>query len=189
MNAQDITEALLNINPELEKIFRAIHVVSKDRDWKGKAHPELNFIKHFYRPKFLVIISKQIHIYIIGDSDKGHTYHILNLEGYHADYMVISKKDLNDVIKNTVSEALFLPDDFYDRIIYINDIPKDVEDERNHVFVFNRVTKLNSSMFRVSKWTIGADVIYDVDNEINNYNDKNTNATKILAQIYDDCFK
>ena len=177
MTTQDITEALLSINPKLYPIFKASHVISDDRPWMAKAHPEYNFIKYFFDPSFIVIISKQIHIYIVGDKDKGKTYHIINLEGYHADHLVMGLRELTGLIKETVNSKLFLPNNFYDRIIYMHD---------EELFIFNRVSALNCSMFTSkSKWTFGtrADTIYDVGYE-SNIKEKNTNASQILDEIY-----
>lgn len=180
MTAQDVTEALLSINPNLEKLFRAAHVIaSPDREWKAKAHPEYPFLKYFFDPKFLVIISQQIHIFIIGDKEKRNSHHILNLEGYHADHMVLSKGELTDLIREQSKEKLFLPDNFYDRIIYMHN---------EELFIFNRVSALNYNMFTGrSKWTIGASAIYDVDSE-SKVKEKNTNAQEILNEIYKECF-
>lgn len=179
MTAQDITEAILNINPSVKPLFIAAHVISEDRLWEGKAHPEYPFIKYFFDPKFIVVISKQIHIYIIGDKDKGNKYNVLNLEGYHADHMIINKNELTGIIKETVNAKLFLPNNFYDRIIYMHN---------EELFIFNRVTALNCSMFTTkSKWTVGADTIYDVNYEAT-IKERNTNAYEILNEIYSECF-
>lgn len=179
MTAQTITEALLNINPNIEPLFRAAHIISEERPWKGVSHPEYPFVKYFFSPKFIVIVSKQIHVYIIGDKDKGNKRHVINIEGYHADHMVINKHELTKLIKDTVSEKLFLPNNFYDRIIYMT---------QEELFIFNRVTALNCNMFTSkSKWTVGADTIYDVNYE-SGIREKNTNAYEILKEIYKECF-
>lgn len=177
MTAQDITEAILSINPKVESLFRAAHIISDDRKYGPKGHPEYPFLKHFFDPKFIVVISKQIHVYIIGDKDKGKKYHIVNIEGYHADHMVITLRELTGLIKTTVNEKLFLPNNFYDRIIYMHN---------EELFIFNRVNALNCSMFTgKSKWTYGnsASTIYDVDYEAT-IKERNTSAYKILDQIY-----
>ena len=182
MTAQTATEALLYLNPGIESKLRAVHVLSKDRPWTAKAHPEYAYMKYFHNPKILEIISKQIHIYIIGDLDykNGNRFHIINLEGFHADHMILTKKELTELIKETVKTPLFLPNNFYDRIIYING---------ESLFIFNRVSALQSNMFsNKSKWTIGADVIYDAEYELS-IKEKNTNATEILNEIYEDCFR
>lgn len=179
MTTEQVVEAILNINPYTEKLFRAAHVINDtDRKWKAKPHSEYPFLKYFFDPKFIVIISKQIHVYLVGDKDKGKTYHIINIEGYHADHLVTPLKDLTGKIKEAVSAKLFLPNNFYDRIIYMHD---------EELFIFNRVTALNCNMFTSkSKWTFGttADTIYNVDYEAN-INEKNTSAYEILNQIYD----
>jgi hypothetical protein len=39
-----------------------------------------------------------------------------------------------------------------------------------------------------SKWTVGADTMYDAEYELS-IAEKNTNATEILNEIYSDCFE
>lgn len=178
MTTQDIVEAILSINPNVKPLFKAAHIISEERQYGPKAHSEYPFLKFFFDPKFIVVISKQIHVYIIGDKDKGKKYHVLNIEGYHADHLVITLKELTEIIKTTVSEKLFLPNNFYDRIIYMHN---------EELFIFNRVNALNCSMFTgKSKWTYGnsASTIYDVDYEAT-ISERNTDARKILDQIYD----
>lgn len=179
MTTEQVVEAILNINPYTEPQFRAAHIINDgDRNWKPKAHPEYPFLKYFFDPKFIVIISKQIHVYLVGDKDKGRTFHIINIEGYHSDHMVMALGDLTKLIKDSVSEKLFLPNNMYDRIIYMHG---------EELFIFNRVTALNCNMFTSkSKWTFGttADTIYNVDYEAK-ISEKNTSAYKILEQIYD----
>lgn len=179
MTSQDVVESILAINPNTYAQFRACHFINDtDRKWTAKAHPEYPFLKYFFNPHFIVIISKRIHVYIVGDKDKGRKYHILNLEGYHADHMNIGLNELTGLIKDTVSEKIFLPNNFYDRIIYMHS---------EELFIFNRVTALNCNMFSSrSKWTFGisADTIYDVGYE-SNINERNTTAKEILTQIYD----
>lgn len=177
MTTRDIVEAILSINPKIKPLFAASHIISEERNYGPKGHPEYPFLKHFFDPKFIVIISQQIHVYLIGDRDKGKKYHIINIEGHHADHMVITLGELTNVIRDTVNAKLFLPNNFYDRIIYMHN---------EELFIFNRVNALNCSMFTgKSKWTYGtrADTIYDVDYE-SNVNERNTDARKILQQIY-----
>ena len=185
MTTKEITEAILFQCPDVYPIVYAMHVLSEDRQWIAKEHKEFPFIKYFTDPKFIVIIDKQIHIYIVGDADKKksssvrYKRHIINLEGYHADYMVLSRNELSAKIKETAKEKLFLPDGFYDRIIYMH---------KDECAVFNRVTALNSPMFTTkSKWTVGADTIYDATFE-SKVKEKNTNAYEILNEIYAECF-
>ena len=180
MTTKEVVEALLSIDPDLEKIFIAAHVIANpDRNWRAKAHPEFRFLKNFFNSKFIIIISTQIHIYIIGDKAKGNKYHIINLEGYHADYMIINKNELTKIIKDTSKEKLFLPNNFYDRIIYMT---------HEELFIFNRVSSLNCNMFtNKSKWSVGASTIYDVNIE-SKYKERNTNAQEILNEIYKECF-
>ena len=58
MTTEQVVEAVLNINPYTENLFRAAHIINDtDRNWKAKAHPEYKFLKYFFDPKFIIIIS------------------------------------------------------------------------------------------------------------------------------------
>lgn len=178
MTSEQAVEAILSINPYTEPLFRAAHILNDtDRNWKAKAHPEYPFLKYFFDPKFIVIISKQIHVFLIGDKDKGKTYHILNFEGYNVEHRVMTFTELTHYIKDIVSEKLFLPNNFYDRIIYMHN---------EELFIFNRVSALNCNMFTSrSTWTFGtsADTMYDVDHERST--ERKITAYNILEEIYD----
>ena len=168
MTTKEIVEAILYLNPSTEKYFKASHIISKERNWKAFAHPEFPFINNFKDPKFIVIISKQIHVYLIGDLIQGKRYNVINIEGFSADHLSITKGVLTDIIKKTVSEKLFLPDNYQDRIIYMHD---------GELYIFNRLdTKGN--IFSKSKWSLGTD-IYSAD--VKTYE---TNARDILKAIY-----
>ena len=128
-----------------------------------------------YVPHIISIISKQIHVYIIGDVDKRNHRHIINVEGFNSYHYVYSRYELMDDMKTKLKQKLFLPDNTYDRIIYMN---------ADDLFVFNRITALNNQIFSSkSRWTIGADY-YDVGAplKVTNYNDI---IEQIVRDIYD----
>lgn len=171
MTTKEITEAILYLNPSTYKHFRAAHIINdSDRQYKPVAHPEYPFISAFKDPKFLVIISKRIHVYIIGEkaAGKGKRYNIINIEGFSADHMTLTKSNLTGLIKKTVSEKLFLPYSYQDRIIYMHD---------EELFIFNR-QDIKGTIFSKSEWTLGIN-IYDAS--IKSYK---TNAWDILKAIY-----
>ena len=114
-----------------------------------------------------MVVTNQVHVYIIGEIAKGKTYNIINIEGFHADHMVISKGELINLIKKTVTEKLFLPDN-PNRIIYMHG---------EVLFIFNKIGDTNKNLFSKSQWTMGTD-IYDV--EARQYE---TDANKILKAI------
>lgn len=174
MTSKSIVEALLYVCPDLETPLRAGHVLQDNRKWEAKEHIEYPYIKYFTNPKTIIIISKQIHIYIIGDVEKNTFRHIINIEGYNSTHNVWNKKELTEDIKGKVKQKLFLPNNFYDRIIYIY---------KENVYVFNRISALNCNMFtNKSKWSVGADY-YSVDAE-SRIKERNTNAQEILDEIY-----
>ena len=71
MTTKDIVEAILSINPNIKSLFAASHIISEERNYTANAHPEYPFLKYFFDPSFIVIISQQIHVFLIGDKDKG----------------------------------------------------------------------------------------------------------------------
>jgi hypothetical protein len=170
MTTKDVVEAILYLNPETEKFFRACHLLDDNRAWKPYAHPEYPFIDAFKDPRFLVIISTQIHIYLIGtESDKKRSYHIINIEGFHADHMICSKSELTTTIKKVVTEKLFLPRNFYDRIIYMY---------HEGLFIFNKVNDKGNLFSKNAEWSMGVD-IYSADART-----YKTTANDILKAIY-----
>lgn len=155
MTAKDVVEALLYINPDTYNSFRAAHIINDlDRNWKAKEHSEYPFISKFTNPYFLIIIEKQIHVYIIGEKFKEKSYNILNIEGYNADHMIMTKGELIDNISKTIKEKVYLPPNFSERIIFI---------KNNKLFVFNKVTFKGNIFSKAAYWSIGTD-IYSVDN-------------------------
>lgn len=152
MNTKAITEALLFQSPELEKFFKASHIISRERNWKAKKHDEFYFLNKFKDPRFIVVITNQVHVYIIGDESRKKSYNIINIEGFNADHLVISKGELISLIKKTVSEKQFLPDN-PNRIIYMY---------HEVLFIFNRTNDNNKNMFSKSRWSLGTD-IYSAD--------------------------
>lgn len=163
MTTKTIVESILYLNPNTEKLFRASHILSEERNWKAVPHPELPFINAFKNPKFLVFVSTQIHLYLIGDvikaKGRGSVYNILNLEGFTANHMTLGKTDLLKEIKETLKEPLYLPHNTMDRIIYMTD---------EELFIFNRMEMKSTNKYKFfGKWhtTMGAN-IYDMNNKI-----------------------
>ena len=169
MTTKEIVEAILYICPDSYKSFRAAHVINDtDRNWTAKEHNEYPFISAFTDPKFLIIISKQIHVFIIGEISSRKSYNIINIEGFNADHMTLNKGGLSAHIKNLVSEKLFLSDSLNDRIIFI---------KNNKPYIFNKKS-VKGTIFSKGDWSLGSD-IYDVS--IPTYQ---TNAWEILKAIY-----
>jgi hypothetical protein len=66
MTSKEVVEAILAINPSTYDKFRACHLINdEDRRWTAVGHPEYPFIKYFFDPHFIVIISKRIYVYIV----------------------------------------------------------------------------------------------------------------------------
>lgn len=153
MNTKAIVEAMLYQTPEIEKFFKAAHIIDHERNWKAKKHDEFYFLQEFLDPRFIVVISSQVHVYIVGNESRKKNYNIINIEGFNADHLVITKNELIARIKDTVSEKLFLPDNYTDRIIYMY---------HEVLFIFNRVSNTSKNMFSKSQWSLGSN-IYDID--------------------------
>ena len=172
MTTKDIIEAILYLNPNSKRMLRAIHILNDtDRNWTPKQHKEYPFIDAFKNPCYLTIINKQIHTYIIGDIFKGRTYNIINLEGFSANHMALSKTELKTHIKENVKEKVFLPDNGNERIIFIKD---------NKLYIFNRMGFKRDMFAKKSDWTIGTDV-YSMDRKF-----FKTDANEILSNIFDE---
>ena len=168
MTTQDIVEAILYLNQDTEKYFRACHIIDKNRPYKAKEHSEYPFINAFTNPHFIMIVSQRIHLYIIGEQSKGRTYNIINIEGFNADHLTLSKTELTKHIKETVSEKVFLPK-YIDRIVYLyNDT----------TYIFNKTNPQGTIFNKNGEWSIGTD-IYSMDNKR-----FKTNANDILKAIY-----
>ena len=171
MTTKDVIEALLSICPNSHKYLKAMHIINDtDRNWQARRHDEYPFISAFSNPKFLSVINKQIHIYIIGDTFKKRNYNILNIEGFSANHMILSKGELKNHIKENVKEKVFLPDNGNERIIFISD---------DNMYIFNRMG-FKRDMYAKAEWTFGTD-IYSMD--VPKYN---TSATEILNNICDE---
>jgi len=183
MTTKEITEAILYLNPDTYKIFRAAHILNDtDRNWKAKEHNEYPFIHAFKDPKFLVIIDMQIHVYIIGDSvdqdKKFKTYHIINIEGFNADHMTRKKAELTNMIKENAKEKKFMPDPFYNRIIYMRPGHKP--------YIYNRLNLKGDMFSSKGQWTFGVN-IYDASRKpLQDRDGKLITANDILKNIYDE---
>lgn len=185
MTAKEITEAILYLNPNTYKLFRAAHILNdSDRNWKPKEHNEYPFISAFKNPKFLVIINLQIHVYIIGDvvntdiNKKFKSYHIIDIEGFSANHMTRKKSELTDMIKSYIKEKKFMPDQFYDRIIYMKPGSKP--------YVYNRINVKGDMFSSKAQWTFGVN-IYDASRKPLQYQDgKYITANDILKNIYEE---
>lgn len=150
MVTKDIVEAILYLKPDTYKNFRAAHIINDtDRNWTAKQHDEYPYINAFTNPHFLIIISKQIHVYIIGDKANNKSYNMINIEGFNADHMTLTIKNLWGEIKNSVKADVFLPDNIYERVIFIkND---------DTLYIFNRINTKGNLMSKNSEWTLGVD--------------------------------
>lgn len=170
MRTKDIIESLLYSckNPYFERNLRLAHITNNtDRNWKPVEHKEYYFTDMFNDANFVIVINKQIHVYIIGDITKNRTRIVLNVEGNTTNVWNLNKKELVDKIADTINEAKdeFLPLGIVQRIIFLG--------SNDNNCVFNRYA-INDNLLRKSKWTIGVDM-YNASNP-----QYDTNARQIL---------
>lgn len=179
MITKEVIEGLLYLtnNRDLTtQCLRASHVLNNvDRDWGPVQHSEFYWLPSLLYCTYLIIIDKQVHVYLIGDRVKGQTYNILNIEGHFCEHLALSKgefvKHLKQQSKDT--DKLYLPEQFGQRIIYLK---PDYVNNLCNSYIFNRQT-FNNNMFRKSTWTLGTD-IYSVDQK-----EFETKAEDILREI------
>lgn len=144
-----------NSNPVLINCLEVAKIIAQNRRYIGIEHQELFYMDKFIKPKFLIIVDKRLHVYIIGDKDKGSSYNLLNVEGFSTTRMVMSITKLKQEINATIQEnkTLFLPDSLGQRIIYINpDYDKNILQD-DDIYIFNRQDHKGSFLGK-SKWTI-----------------------------------
>ena len=181
---KEIIEAILykSQNREyMEECLQICHILNDtDRNWQPVEHTELFYAENFSNPYYLMIVDKQIHVYLIGEKDKGKTYNVLNIEGFNYEKLTLAKsaiiKHITDNLKD--SQKQFLPSPLSQRILYINKQRDILETVENNMYIFNRVTGDDNILKRNSKWTVGYD-IYSADQP---------EYTTSLSDILKECF-
>lgn len=182
---KELIEAILykSQNREyMEECLQICHVLNdSDRNWQPVEHTELFYAESFSNPYYLMIVDKQIHLYLIGEKDKGKTYNVLNIEGFNYEKLTLSKsaiiKHITDNIKD--SQKQFLPSPLSQRIFYINKQKDNSETVENNLFIFNRVSGDDNILKKDSKWTIGHDI----------YSASQQEYTTRVSEILAECFK
>lgn len=176
MKTKEIIEGLLfriyNREQAIQNL-KTCHILSKERDWQAIEHPEFYFLDKFLDPYYLIIIDKQIHVYIIGEKSKGKALYILNVEGFNTELWNMSRGDLVEKIKETVkwSNSQYLPNNVYQRILFIDNYKNQSE-----IYCFNRIAK-DDRILKKSKWSIGTNV-YSVSNP-----EYNTSGVDIIKEM------
>lgn len=182
MKTKTLVEGILYVsgnNPIVRSAFEICHILNKtDRNWKSEPHIELFYLDYFKRPYFLMVIDKQLHVYVIGDKAKGQTYNIICIEGFNADHYTISKGELRDKIYRDAKESLnlYLPDGFNQRIIFIKPDYENQSLSDDDIFCFNRQSNTGHLFFQ-AMWSLGPNV-YSVTQP-----EYETSASEILKEI------
>lgn len=185
MKTKDIVEGILYVsgnNPIVRECFELCHVMNKtNRNWESKPHLELFYLDNFKFPKFLMIVDKQIQVYVIGDNAKGRTYNVVKIEGFTSTHCTINKGDLKNQISSDSKEAkaLYLPDTFGQRIVFIKPDYANQSLTKDNLFIFNRLSS-SGTIFTKSIWSLGLD-IYSVEPT-----EYETDANEILKAIYEE---
>lgn len=185
MRTKTLVEGILYVsgnNHLVRQCFEICHVINDtDRNWQSKPHIELFYLDYFKRPYFLMIVDKQLHVYIIGDEAKGRSYNIINIEGYSGNHMTMAKGALKKMIyDDAVAEKdLYLPPSFSQRIIFIKPSYDKGQILDEDIYAFNR-QEIKGHLFYKSTWSIGPD-IYSVSQP-----EYETNAHEILNAIFEE---
>ena len=164
MLTKDIIEGLLYITNyrELTKdCLKACHIIDTGRNWQPVQHPELYFLDSFKLCSYLIIIDKQVHVFLLGDKIKNKTYNVLNIEGFTCELLNLNTSDLIKYIKEECKKVdkYYLPSIFNQRIIYLN---PNYTTEECDVFIFNK-QDFDSNLFKKATWSIGRDM-YSMNN-------------------------
>lgn len=178
METKALVEGILYMQPDLELLFRAAHIIDprdEKRNWKPVEHNEIGFINKFTNPRLIVIIETQIHVFLVGDpyideygNEKG--FHVYIIEGFNCKHTAIDKNRLIGEVKSRTNDVdRFLPEGYMRRIVYM---------DRGNVYIFNKMDGKNN-LFGKSKWSMGTNV-YSVD--VPSYD---TTADAILRQCYE----
>lgn len=175
MTTKDITEGILYLtNNEAMSMFRASHIIDdKARNWQAREHKEFPCLNDFYDPKFIVIISTQIHIFIFGTYTKNRNINVLNVEGYNVTHCTLNKGTFFDRIKEIMADREYLPTPYIERIIAMN--------MKGETYVFNKM-EVRKNFFTKSYWSVGVDY-YDVAKI---QTKQKYTATDVLNELYED---
>lgn len=185
MITKNIVEGILYVsgnNRIVRNAFEICHIINDtDRNWQSKPHLELFYLDNFKRPYFLMIIDKQLHVYVIGNKSKGLAYNIIGIEGFSAEHYNMSKGELKKKILQDAKESrkLYLPEGFNQRIIFIKPDYEMQSLSDKDIFCFNRQS-INGTLFSKSTWSLGPDV-YSVTQP-----EYDTTASDILKEILDE---
>ena len=153
MKTKEIVEALLFNIPNIEEKLRIGRVLNdSDRNWQPVEHKEFHFIDNFINNRFLIIVDKRIHIFIIGDIARSKSYNILSINGNTTELLTLNKQLLLKHIKNSIlsTEEEFLPQGLTQKIIFI-DNKEPLED---NIFIFEK-TNYEDKLYKKSTWFLG----------------------------------
>lgn len=183
MITKTVVEGILYVsgnNRLVKNAFEICHILNDtDRNWQSKPHIELFYLDNFKQPYFLMIIDKQLHVYVIGEKSKGQTYNIIGIEGFSSEHYTLSKGEFKNKIKKDANEnrKLYLPEGFNQRIIFIKpDYNRNMLTDDN-IFCFNRQSA-NGTLFTSSTWSLGPNVYSVTQSEYK------TSANDILNEIF-----
>ena len=183
MRTKTVVEGILYVsgnNRLVRNAFEICHIINEtDRNWQSKPHIELFYLDNFKRPYFLMVVDKQLHVYVIGDKAKGKTYNIIGIEGFSAEHYTMSKGDLRNKIYQDAKESrqLYLPEGFNQRIIFVKPDYDMHSLSDKDIYCFNRQS-ISGTLFSKSTWSIGPNV-YSVTQP-----EYNTTASSILQAIF-----
>lgn len=202
VSSKNIIEDLLYVAENKEFVRTALEVChminNSDRNYVSSNHGN-PCINEFSKPRFLCIIDKQIHVYVIGNKKKNRTYHTIMIEGNNSIYKEQSKNELVCYIKEVLRKSYeeFMPNSYIQRIFFIpyeeltsnnkNDsaeseletfekINANVNSKKEiQMFIFNK--PLHGNMLYTAGWSVDDDIHSPI------LSTADTTATKILFEI------
>lgn len=185
MLTKSIVEGILYAsggNPIVRECFELCHIINKtDRNWQSIPHLELFYMDYFKRPRFLMVVDKLVHLYIIGDKSKGVTYNIICIDGFNAEHLTIPKGALKQRILSDSKEtkALYLPENFNQRIVWINPDYTNNTLPDSCITIFNKTSSRGTIFDKNIKVSLGVDIYSANAPEYTITKDKDDSGLKI----------
>ncbi|MGM0197306.1 hypothetical protein [Enterococcus sp. AZ180] len=134
MKTQSVVESMLNESKNqthLMKILRLSGILSSDREWYSKSHPELSaYVKSFAEPPHMISIKHIVNTaYFISSSDRiNKNFPVIKVSGNETQVLNLSKGEIIADMLDLFRFKDFLPGDYEKQIIYVPN-PEESDDE------------------------------------------------------------
>lgn len=109
-------------NPKIVESLEISKLINVDRKILPKFNAEIDFIEKFKFPKFLIIVDKLIHVYLIGEEINKMKAHVVEIIGHDLNKYEVSTAELIKIIRKNLNndKDLYLPMSFYRKVIFIS---------------------------------------------------------------------